>query len=139
MRKHHVFHLRFDDITGEYQQAYKPYKNSLYYLKLWARLPEENKNSPTDAIGDDNPDITEYLGHGEIRISHVLFEDHLISIMLRGNISQHHGAISIDYNIPAYSRDIYYQVRLWSGYGESLIDYNQATTRVSLGVMLARW
>ena len=59
--------------------------------------------------------------------------------MVRGNIKEGNGAFSFDYNIPAYSRDLYYQLRLWVGYGESLIDYNKSITRISISVMLARW
>jgi len=122
-----------------YVAAYKPMDKSLIHVKLWYRFPEEEKTSSLDTSGDDNPDITDYYGYGEIRYKRILFRKQILSMMVRGNIKEGNGAFSLDYSIPAYSRDLYYQLRLWVGYGESLIDYNESIARIGIGVMLARW
>ena len=33
-----------------------------FSFKPWYRLPENEKSDPLDPVGDDNPDIEEYMG-----------------------------------------------------------------------------
>src|SRR3546814_10797887 len=73
---------------------------SLLYLKTWYRIPEDPKKDPTDAKGDDNPDIEHYYGYGEIRLQQELFASkHLAALLLRGNPSTGKGAIEFNYKI----------------------------------------
>src|SRR3546814_557189 len=51
-----------------YFAAYHEWNHTLLYLKTWYRIPEDPKKDPTDAKGDDNPDIEHYYGYGEIRL-----------------------------------------------------------------------
>ncbi len=37
-------------------------------LKPWYRIPEKNKKDINDSAGDDNPDIEDFLGKGELRL-----------------------------------------------------------------------
>ena len=56
---------------------------NLVYLKVWYRIPEDAKKNPTDASGDDNPDIQKYLGHFELQVQRQFFDGHLAHISLR--------------------------------------------------------
>lgn len=106
----------------------------LFALKPWYRLPEKAKRSPEEAEGDDNPDIVDFMGIGEAAFSwrNQTFE---YSMRGRGNPSTGKGAITIGMTFPLFARFRGF-VQLFSGYGDSLIDYNHHQTRLGLGVAL---
>lgn len=110
----------------------------LIQLKLCYRIPEKEKESPDDTEGDDNPDITDYLGYGELNISHQFFDDHLIHLMLRGNGVTKKGAIEVTYSLPVFSGNTFFMLKGFHGYGDSLIDYNHSVSRIGIGIMVAR-
>jgi phospholipase A1 len=110
----------------------------LIHLKLWYRVPEDDKTSPEDPEGDDNPDIENYYGYGELRYQRQIGGEQLIAGMLRANPATGRGAVSLDWSLPAPGRYAFFGVSLWHGYGESLIDYNTSVTRVSLGLFFSR-
>ena len=113
-----------------------PYWNSSegeYSLKLWLRRPEENKDSPDDTEGDDNPDIENYLGYCEFYFYRFKNKGRSFSGMLRGNTATSKGAIQLDYSWPLTQQNTYFFARLFGGYGESLIDYNERVLRLSFG------
>jgi len=111
---------------------------TLVYLKLWYRLPEKAKTSPTDASGDDNPDIQDYLGHFELQVQRQFFGDQLAHVSLRENPRTGKGSVMFNYSIPAKGGSFFYGLYVFNGYGDSLIDYNRSVTRVGLSVMLTR-
>jgi phospholipase A1 len=80
---------------------------------------------------DDNPDIEKYLGHGELRVGYK-WGKHTFSSMWRNNFrSDNKGALELGWSFPLFSR-----VR---GYAQSLIDYNESTSRLSVGIALTDW
>lgn len=107
--------------------------SSQYSLKMWARRSEDEKKSITDPKGDDNPDIYRYLGYGEFYFYHARKNKQSFSGMLRGNTATGKAAIQLDYSWPLSAKNTYFITRVFSGYGESLIDYNHSVDRVSLG------
>ena len=110
----------------------------LLYFKFWYRIPEDEKADPLDARGDDNPDISKFYGYGEVRLQRQFAGTQQIALMARGNPKTGKGAASINYSIAGDGGALFYQLYLWSGYGESLADYNRSVTRIGLGIMLAR-
>lgn len=88
---------------------------------------------------DDNPDIEAYMGYGELRASYG-FGNHVFTVMTRNNLrfSGNRGAIELDYSFPITKRVKGY-LQYFSGYGESLIDYNRPVDRVGFGFLLADW
>ncbi len=119
--------------------AYTESEKTLIHLRLWYRIPESAKETPDDPEGDDNPDIDDYYGYGELRVQRHLNGDrrHMAGMMLRGNPATGKGAVQLSYSLPL-GDDAFWSLNLWHGYGESLIDYNNSITRLSFGVMLAR-
>ncbi len=111
----------------------------LVHLRLWYRLPEDDDRAADDPKRDDNPDIERYYGYGELRVQQKLFGDakHLAALMLRGNPATGKGATELRYSAP-FSDYAFWSLYLWSGYGESLADYNRYSTRLGFGFMLAR-
>ena len=97
--------------------------DSFLLIEAWLRLPE--------GVYDDNPGITDYMGHGKIGY--------------QKNIGHH----SLEFHIPvaknfsleaAYSYPVKDGVRVFASYrtggGQSLIDYNRASNRYALGIAL---
>ncbi|MEQ1438442.1 phospholipase A [Fontimonas sp. SYSU GA230001] len=119
--------------------AYYETAGLLTHLRVWYRIPEDEGRSPADPKRDDNPDITDYYGHGELRVQMKLAgaAKHQLSLMLRGNASTGKGAIEAVYSMPA-SDYAYWNFYVWNGYGESLADYNRSITRIGVGYMLSR-
>ena len=109
------------------------WKNLFLKVEGWYRIPENEDN-------DDNPDITKYYGYGQIVIKY-LYKNDLYGIKLRNNlrIKENKGAVEFDYFTPIYnSETIYWFFKFFSGYGESLIDYDKSVTRISIGVAFYR-
>ncbi|WP_051361400.1 phospholipase A [Desulfuromonas sp. TF] len=103
-------------------------------LKLWHRISEEIKEDPLDPAGDENPDIEEFYGYGELRLSYETLRRHLASMMLRWNFATDKGGLQLDYSIPTRIENLFFHAQLWTGYGESLIDYNRSLTRYGVGL-----
>lgn len=121
-----------------YIRPYFTRSNDLFYMKLWYRIPEDEKTSVLDPSGDDNPDIQHYYGYSELNYVHLSESMQRFHIMLRGNPEAGKGAVRLSYEMPSGSKDMYYRISLWSGYGESLSNYNQSITRFTIGVSFYR-
>ena len=117
--------------TAQFEQP-----NHYYFvLKTWYRIPESEKDSPTDPEGDDNPNIERYLGNFELSLFHQL-KKHSFGLKLRNNLrADNKGSIQADYTYPI-GRSFRGYLQLFSGYGESLIDYNHSKTRIGIGISL---
>jgi len=101
-------------------------------IKTWSRIPESEDK-------DDNPDITAYMGYGEIWLGTV-WKNFLLGVMFRNNLrfDENRGAVQIDVSFPLIEHLNGY-VQYFVGYGETLIDYNHYTNRIGVGVMLKDW
>jgi len=84
----------------------------------------------------DNPDIMDYLGYSKIKFTY-FYKKSIFTFMGRGNISTKMGALEATYSYPLQDETNLY-VKLFSGYGESLIDYNRNLTKFSIGFSFSR-
>ncbi|WP_285817463.1 phospholipase A [Helicobacter rodentium] len=106
------------------------YENFTMALKAWYRIPES-------ADKDDNPDITKYLGYGELTFGY-LWNKHLLTTTLRNNLREDNkGSILLDYSYPIY-KNLYLYLQFFNGYGESLRDYNNSINRFGVGILFNR-
>ena len=103
-------------------------------IRPWYRLPEESKETPDDPEGDDNPDILDFMGHGEMGVSWRDSKNEY-AIRLRGNPSTGKGAVTIGWTFPFFAKFRGF-VQYFSGYGDSLIDYDHYQQRLGVGVAL---
>jgi phospholipase A1/A2 len=110
-------------------------------FKIWRRFKEGRKTEPGDSNGDDNPDITRYLGHFEWRLGHASPDGHNFTATIRHALRHDgRGALQLDWSHPSsWSPHLRGYVQVFSGYGDSLIDYNVKINRVGVGVMLNDW
>lgn len=86
---------------------------------------------------DDNPDITDFRGYQELSLAykmneHFIFETQIrkaFSLDLKGSI-----LLGANYRISERSDQFLY-LQYFLGYSENLIDYNQSTQRIRLGIV----
>lgn len=98
-------------------------------IRPWHRIPDSD---------DDNPDITQFLGHYELRGIYKK-GDHTFSLMGRNLLENRgRGTFQFDWSFPLYKRWRGY-LQYFNGYGESLVDYNAASERIGLGLQLTDW
>lgn len=100
--------------------------------RLWTRVKNESAND------DDNPDIEDFMGYGDVKFLYDLADQQSISGTLRYNPSTNKGAAQIDYVYPL-TKNVNGFVQLFQGYGESLIDYNHENTSIGFGIVLNDW
>lgn len=107
--------------------------NFAMMIRPWYRIEE-------DAKDDNNPDIKNYVGRGDLTTFY-RWNEHDFSLMLRHSLKggdDSHGALQFDWAFPIKGQ-LRGHLQLFDGYGESLIDYNHRATYVGLGVSLMNW
>jgi phospholipase A1 len=104
-------------------------ENLAVFADVWWRIPESTEK-------DDNPDITDYYGHGGIGALYRWREDSF-SAWLRGNVRTGKGAFQLGWTSPPILGPLRGYVQVFAGYGESLIDYNWRQTTIGAGVALS--
>lgn len=116
--------------------AYFEQEDFFWHLQTWYRVPEEEKEDPTQATGDDNPDIEDYLGNFELTLQRMIGR-YSGTLTLRNNLDfdDNKGAAQLDMAFPL-TRKLNGMIRVFHGYGESLLEYNSRITRVGIGFTL---
>jgi phospholipase A1 len=106
--------------------------NFSFSLRPWVRLKENERRFPLDVEGDDNPDIEDYMGRFELNAA---YKWHNLEFTFTGrqNFSTNYGAAEFGLTFPLFGKVRGYATA-FSGYGESLIDYNYSQTRFGLGI-----
>ncbi len=102
-------------------------------INPWYRLPESPQEYPGDPRGDDNPDISKYMGHGEISGAYE-YHSHIFSAQIRNNLHSGYGALELGWTFPV-SKTIRGFINYFDGYGHSLIDYNVRQQNIGLGII----
>jgi phospholipase A1 len=105
-------------------------------FKPWYRIPEDDKDFPTDTDGNDNPRMWDYMGYGEYSVVYRARKQRVWTLMTRSNFrSEAKGAAELTWSFPLSNRFRGY-LQAFSGYGDSLIDYDESITRFSVGIAL---
>lgn len=102
-------------------------------LRPWWRVEEHGSE-------DDNPDLADYAGRGEILVTRVV-DGHVLSLEARHSLrggSRNHGSLRADWAFPINDR-LKGHIQWFNGYGESLIDYNHRATYLGVGFSLVEW
>lgn len=128
----------------EFVNSSKPLDNfsrSINYLHVKLRMQHDAFVSdwtllaPIDDLSD-NPDIMDYRGYTKAKFTYFLRE-HMFTLMARGNFTTFKGAAEATYSYPIIN-DANFYVKVFNGYGESLIDYNTNFTKYSVGFSFSR-
>lgn len=108
--------------------------------RLWQRMPEE-------ADSDDNPGISDYVGRAEVTGGWNLDKVNTLTMSVRHSLQANaNGSIRIDWlraigtpSRSSLSSGLRFHTQLFSGYGDSLLDYNRRRTVLSIGLSLVDW
>jgi phospholipase A1 len=124
---------------GEYERSWNrlslstfmQHKNIIEELEMWYRLPDNI---------DYNPELLDYLGYGKLKLM-MPYHQHLFKLNLSSNQSTHKSSMEFIYSYPLPVReehDLFFFLKTFNGYGESLIDYNKNVSKLSFGVSISR-
>jgi phospholipase A1 len=114
---------------------YGPYQ---LQARLWRRLPEGG--------GDDNPGIGSNIGRAELRGQWQAGRDHLLAATVRHSLDQPgRGSLRLEWfrslgdaaTSPVGGLQLHTQ--LFTGWGDSLLDFNRRRTVFSVGLSLVEW
>lgn len=105
--------------------------NFQIYLKPWVRLDGGEE--------DDNPRILDYIGRAETT---VIYKKNgtTISALITNSLAfkDNRGSLQLNYLYPI-KNTLRLHLQLFTGYGESLIDYNHYQTTASIGLSFVDW
>ncbi|WP_296541861.1 phospholipase A [Rhodoferax sp.] len=117
-------------------------KNREFYMmgKLWYRQPE-------NLASDDNPDISDLIGRAELTGYWHVNPDHTLGVTLRHSLrANSNGSVRLEWlrklgdsGFVGNNSGLRLHTQLFSGYGDSLIDYNRRRTVLSMGLSLVDW
>ena len=94
--------------------------------RVWKRLNES-------ASEDDNPDIVDYMGRGDLALAYRR-NGHIYSSTMRYNFHTDRGAILAGWAFPL-AGNLKGYAQAFAGYGQSLIDYNYFQRSIGLGLL----
>jgi phospholipase A1/A2 len=108
--------------------------------ELWYRMPENEAN-------DDNPDISDLIGRAELAGFWKVNPDHTLGLTLRHSLrTESKGSVRLEWlrklgdsRFSGSSSGLRIHTQLFSGYGDSLVDYNRHRTVLSVGLSLVDW
>ncbi len=102
-------------------------------FRPWMRLREK-------ANADDNPDIEDHIGRAELLLGRYWGEQAL-NLQLRHSLrggARSRGSMQLEWVFPL-SGVLHGHLQWFTGYGESMVDYNIRQNRIGLGVTIAGW
>ena len=104
--------------------------------RLWKRVPESMGS-------DDNPGISDYVGRGEMTLRWNADKDNTLSTTARSTFSNNNrGSVRVEWlralgtGMFGGKSNLRLHTSLFSGYGDSMIDYNHKRTVFSVGLSL---
>ena len=102
-------------------------------VRLWKRLPESSAK-------DNNPDITRYLGHGDVTVGWNMDDKNTLRATYTGFNRRGSGRLEWTRSLGNGWGNSFSGLRLYTaifhGYGDSLLDYNFRRTVFSIGLSL---
>jgi phospholipase A1 len=108
--------------------------------RLWKRLPE-------DATSDDNPEISNYIGRAELVAGWSSERGQRWIVTWRTPLDRlDRGSARLQWLVPVRTPfsgprfgSLNVHTQLFTGYGDTLLDYNRARTVLSVGLSLFDW
>ncbi|MDI1268502.1 MAG: phospholipase A [Polaromonas sp.] len=105
--------------------------------RVWQRVRERSGQ-------DENPDVSDSIGRAELAGHWQVNRTHTLGLTLRHSLkSEARGSARLEWmkasTSIAGSAALRYHVQLFSGYGDSLVDYNRRRTVLSVGLSLVDW
>lgn len=108
-----------------YGRAFLQSMGLKFIVTGWYRIPDKKKE-------DENSDIYDYMGYGELEIAKNLGKH---TLTLKTPLVARHFSADFKYSYP-WKDNLRWYLSMQSGYGHSLIEYNRQTQRYGFGVVL---
>ncbi|WP_432415337.1 phospholipase A [Chromohalobacter israelensis] len=124
----HQSNGRSDPLSRSWNRVYA---DMVFQRDEWAVSVAPHWRVPENEEDDDNPDLEDYIGYGDVTLVRA-FGDQEVSLLMRGNPGKSHYGAQLDYSFPLFGKVRGY-VQYYHGYGESLIDYDHINRRLGLG------
>ncbi|MGB2149381.1 MAG: phospholipase A [Cobetia amphilecti] len=124
----HQSNGRSDPLSRSWNRVYA---DMMFQNGDWAIAVTPHWRVPEESDEDDNPDLYNYIGYGDITVGYTS-DQHEVTWMVRGNPSKGNYGNQLDYSFPLFGKVRGY-VQYYHGYGESLIDYDHSVNRFGLG------
>ncbi|HEU4792001.1 MAG TPA: phospholipase A [Flavobacterium sp.] len=121
-----IYSRSWNRISFHYMQDIS--KTSTIKIKAWIPLQY-----------DENPDLIKYVGYGEISFSQKLYKGRFIFDVTsrKGASSDGNFSVSSQLSYLISKKDNQYiTLQYYNGYAESLIDYNQKTNMLRVGIVI---
>jgi phospholipase A1 len=103
----------------------------------WSILARMNKRIREDVASDNNPDLIDYRGRGELQTTWASGPTTL-SVTYRSSLkSSSYGSLQLEYSYPVFHdqpNGVRWFVQAFHGYGETLTDYNFRQTSLGAGL-----
>ena len=105
------------------------------HAKAWHRVSESER-------ADDNPQIQNFWGRGEVKLLWHPNAHNTLALSARGSLGRGYGSGRLEWlrtlgeGWNGGQSNLRMHVQLFSGYGQSLIDYNRKRTTLSVGLSL---
>lgn len=104
-----------------------------FYTNLAAWLPIRHNEGLKD-----NSDIMDYMGYGSVQVNY-FHGKNMLSLTGRLNPETGYGSLEGTYSYPLNKYDeSFIYIKGFHGYGESLIDYNNNISKISIGFSFSR-
>jgi len=114
-----------------YARAYFQWENLFAELTLWHRIAE---NISTN----DNPDIEELYGPGSLELGYI-HKKLLARVTMRPSFTKGYLSTELEMSYPVpLSDNVFFYLQGFTGYGQSLIDYNVLVNQVGFGLSISR-
>ena len=130
----HQSNGRADPLSRSWNRAYAQFGfergNFALLVRPWYRFKE-------DYADDNNPDINRYMGYGDFTAIYKQGGQEF-TLLGRLNAGTGYGAAEGTWSFPIHVRLKGY-IKIFTGYGETMIDYNWKQSSIGIGVLLADW
>jgi len=103
--------------------------NWIITLNPWIRTKDEE---------DENPNITQFIGNGEINVSYNYNRHEFYSIITHPFNRLKGGSMQLNYVFPMKGH-LRGHIQFFHGYGETMVDYNHSQTTIGIGISFANW
>ncbi len=123
-------------LTGAAEKILSQESSLRLQARVWDRLRESGE--------DENPGIENFIGRAELTGAWKINNQHTVGATLRHSLRKEaRGSASAEWLIAPSSSPNYtglrYHLQIFTGYGDSLVDYNRRRTAISLGLSLVDW
>lgn len=115
-----------------YVEAISSTDNWLISVKPWLVIHDA-------AYQKYNPNLTNYLGYGQITVAFKYYRE-VVALQTHNLVEQggRHATVELTWSFPI-TQYLNGYVDLFSGYGQSLIEYNHHTNSAGIGIALSNW